>query len=297
MCTLRIATLAVLSLSVLALSREDPPVGIEMRNVHLRVSDRAALDVAWLRGRLRTTKPGHPPVFDDQQSFVMEVDDAEIAMDAASLSTIVNAAFDYKGSNLSDLRIAFEEGQLVQRGTLKKGVSVPFTVRADVTVTPEGLLTIHPVKVKAAGMPAAKLMSLFSVELDDIIKSRPERGVRLRENDFLLDPAKMLPPPQIRGKLATAAVRGNRFVQTFGRGRASEPRSARGNYIWFRGNTIRFGKLTMSDTDLQLLDMDPKDPFDFYSARYSEQLIAGYSKNTRTGGLRSHMPDASDLRK
>jgi hypothetical protein len=85
-------------------------------------------------------------------------------------------------------------------------------------------------------------------------------------------------------------VRDNRLVQTFGRGAAGRPRGG-GNYIWFHGGTIRFGKLTMSDADLRLIDMQPADPFDFYSAKYDAQLVAGYSKNTPQHGLRTYMPD------
>jgi hypothetical protein len=47
----------------------------------------------------------------------------------------------------------------------------------------------------------------------------------------------------------------------------------------YEGNRLRFGKVTMNDTDLVLLDMDPKDPFDFYLDRYKDQLVAGYTKN------------------
>jgi hypothetical protein len=43
--------------------------------------------------------------------------------------------------------------------------------------------------------------------------------------------------------------------------------------------------------------MDPRDPFDFDSARYNEQLVAGYSKNTPQKGLRTYMPDFGDLKK
>ncbi len=52
----------------------------------------------------------------------------------------------------------------------------------------------------------------------------------------------------------------------------------------------------MSDADLKLIDMDAKDPFDFYTARYNDQLVAGYSKNTPNKALRTYMPDFSDLR-
>jgi hypothetical protein len=53
----------------------------------------------------------------------------------------------------------------------------------------------------------------------------------------------------------------------------------------------------MSDTDLQLIDTDPKDPFDFFMARYNTQLVAGYSKNTPQGGLKTYMPDYAKVTK
>ena len=51
----------------------------------------------------------------------------------------------------------------------------------------------------------------------------------------------------------------------------------------------------MHDADLQLIDSDPKDPFDFFPSKYEGQLVAGYSKNTPAGGLRTYMPDYADL--
>jgi hypothetical protein len=266
-------------------------VGIDMRNVHLRVSDDAALEVAWLHGRLKSTKAGQPPFFDDPKSFAIEIEDAEVAIDAPSLTSLVNRAFEYQGSSLSNLRVSFENGLLVQQGTLKKGVSMPFTVRASVSVTPDGLMKIHPEKVKTAGIPTTKLLQMFGVELDDIIKSRPDRGVVLRDNDMYLTPSKILPPPETNGPLTKVFIRGDHLVQVFGKGLASRPANARGNYLWFRGGTIRFGRLTMTDTDLQLIDMDPKDPFDFFMVRYNKQLVGGFSKNTPEGALRTHMPD------
>jgi hypothetical protein len=272
-----------------------PPVGIEMRNVRLHVAPDAVLEVKFLSGSLNSLS-SHPPVFDDPHSFSMSVTDGEMAIDAASLTALVNRAFDYKGSALSDLRVSFDEGHLVQRGTLKKGVSVPFSIVADVSTTDDGRLRVHPVKVKTAGVPTTKLMSLFGVELDDILKGRPERGITFRDNDLFLDSGRMLPAPETRGRLTKAFVRGDRLVQVFGRGAAAYSKGS-GNYIWFRGGTIRFGRLTMSDADLKLIDMDAKDPFDFYSAKYSEQLVAGYSKNTPQQALRTYMPDFSDLKK
>jgi hypothetical protein len=118
-----------------------------------------------------------------------------------------------------------------------------------VAATSDGLLDVHPLKVKTAGIPTAKLMSLFGVELDDILKSRPDKGINIHDNEVFLDPARMLPAPQMKGHLTNSFIRGDRLVQVFGKGGAAAARQ-QGNYIWFRGASIRFGRLTMSDADL-----------------------------------------------
>jgi hypothetical protein len=268
-------------------------VGIEMRNVRLHVASDAILDVKWLKGALRSPA-GHVPVFDDQNSYTMDIDDGEFSIDSTSLTALVNRAFDYKGSALSDLRITVEDGHLIQRGTLKKGISVPFTITATVAATPDGRLAVHPIKVKTAGVPTTKMMSVFGVELDDLLKGRPDRGINFKDNDLFLDATRMLPSPVTNGRLTNAFIRGTTLVQVFGKGAAAAARGG-GNYIWFRGASIRFGRLTMSNADLKLIDMDPHDPFDFFSARYNEQLVAGYSKNTPDHALRTYMPDFADL--
>ena len=61
--------------------------------------------------------------------------------------------------------------------------------------------------------------------------------------------------------------------------------------MYYRGGVLRFGKLTMNDADMQLIDPDPADPFDFFQDRYNVQLVAGYSKNTPEHALKVYMPD------
>ena len=67
------------------------------------------------------------------------------------------------------------------------------------------------------------------------------------------------------------------------------------NYMYYRGGVLKFGKLTMEDTDLLLVDANQNNPFDFSPAEYNRQLVAGYSKNTPGHGLIVYMPDLSEL--
>jgi hypothetical protein len=120
-------------------------------------------------------------------------------------------------------------------------------------------------------------------------------------NDFILDPTGVLPPPVIRGHLTGIRVDAGQLAQTFGpidsAGTASlrRPDPAVPNYMYFRHGTLRFGRLTMTDADLEIDDNDPSDPFAFSLDRYNDQMVAGYAKGTRDHGLVVHMPDLGRL--
>jgi hypothetical protein len=271
------------------------PVGFEMRNVQFRAAPNVILQVKSLRGRLVSRISG-PPVFDDQRSFHIDVDGAEMTLDAASVTALVNDVFAYDGSPLSDLEVQLRGGRVEQKGKLRRGLPIPFSVEASVEAS-EGLVRLHPVKTRAAGIPATKLLDVFGVELDDLIRVRAGRGITVRDNDLFLSPSQMLPSPAVRGQVSAAAVRGERLSLILGDPAvaSARPSAPRENYIWFRGGEIRFGRLTMTDTDLRLIDADPRDPFDFYAEQYNDQLVAGYSRNTPSGALRTYMPDYGDL--
>ena len=74
-----------------------------------------------------------------------------------------------------------------------------------------------------------------------------------------------------------------------------EPAAGAPNYMYFRHGTLRFGKLTMVNADLLIVDANPANTFDFSLDRYNDQLVAGYSKSTAALGLVVHMPDFRTL--
>jgi hypothetical protein len=102
----------------------------------------------------------------------------------------------------------------------------------------------------------------------------------------------------MEGKLSGVEVLDDRLALRFGEPAAAPAAGGddRPGYIAFRGGKLRFGKLTMNDTDLRLIDDDPEDPFEFYLERYDDQLVAGYSKTTKEKGLRTYLPDYGDLK-
>ena len=273
-----------------------------MKNVHLHVDDGIVLHVARLRGEMIPVAPNRLPVFDDQRSFVIRVADADVSMDMASVTVLLNRhVFGYENAPLTDITVEVDAGRLKQKGKLHKGVTMPFTLEATVSASEDGRMRLHAESVRALGIPAKKLMEIFGLSLDDVVKIKEQRGVEISGDDILIDPGRVLPPPAIEGRLSRVEIVNGALHQTFGTpGRATKalaPDDARArNYVYFSGHDLRFGKLLMTDADLQLIDADDRDPFDFFPARYLKQLVAGYSKNTPTGGLRTYMPDFDDVK-
>ena len=90
----------------------------------------------------------------------------------------------------------------------------------------------------------------------------------------------------------------NSIVQIFGEpGKKPDEKFQNANYFSFKGNRLRFGRLTMTDTGMILHDLDPSDPFDFYLDHCKEQLTAGYTKTTLASELRVFMKDYDKLPK
>jgi hypothetical protein len=272
-----------------------------MKNVRLHLDEGIVVDVRSLRGEMVSQVDG-PPVFDEPRSYVLHVSTAEMSIDMPSLSTLMNRrVFGYDGAPLSDVRLqATRDGRLEQHAKLHKGLTVPVSMVASVAPTPEGRLRLHVDSMKAAGVPAKGLLDLFGVKIESLVDLKQRRGIAIDGNDITLDPGQTLPPPAMAGHISRASIQGDRLVQVMApeRGRPADPLAPpepRANYIYFSGSDIRFGKLTMHGADLQLIDADLRDPFDFFPARYRDQLIAGYSKNLPNGGLKTYMPDFADL--
>jgi hypothetical protein len=293
--------LLVVLIPAMSFAAGSDQVQVRMENVNFHVGHGVELRVLYLTGRLASISPGKIPTFDDVNSYVIEIDSARVSMTAASLTSLMNnVLFAAPDAPIKNASVEIEGTELKQTGTLKKGVSIPFTMRASLGVTSDGKLRLHPTSMKAAGIVPKGVLDFFGLHLDTLLKVKSESAMQVSGDDLLLDPARVLPPPRIRGKLTRAWIADGVVFEQFGGEKPSvsiTPPIASRNFMYYRGGTLRFGKLTMVDTDLMLVDDDPSDPFDFSPADYKAQLVAGYSKNTPDNGLVTHMPDLSDITK
>jgi hypothetical protein len=272
-------------------------VQAQMRNVNFHIDEDIVLVIKNLRGELIPVQKEDHPVFDNKESFILNIYSAEISIDTKSLSGLLNRyVFGYEDSPLKDLKISTAGNHLKQEGEMK---GIPFSVLAEISATPQGKIKLHPVEMKAVGIEVDGLMKFFKLQLDEMIKLKKNYGAEIVNNDFYLDPALMLPPPRIQGLLKSVLVGRNEITQVFSSNPSSplKPDFPQTNYMFFRKGRLSFGKLTMEDTDMQIIDEDSKDPFDFFLDHYLDQLTAGYHKTSGDNGLVIYMPDFNDLQK
>jgi hypothetical protein len=212
--------------------------------------------------------------------------------------------FNYPRSPVRRLRISIENGAVVQRGVMHKGVDIPFAMTSRPELQPDGTVKLHATKMRVfGGVDGFKLLHALGIRLDKMLNHlQGAHGAFVRGDDIYLEPTKITPPPVIEGRLASIRIEGDLLVQDFMRlpddsvfGSFVKSAAGARNFIYFRGGHLNFGKLTMTDTDLFIQDADERDPFDLSFPQYNKQLVAGHSRNTADYGLHTFMVDYAKL--
>jgi len=282
----------------LPMARTWAPVALQMQNVNLHLNASVVLEIRHLTGEMRATGNSEPVTFDDLNSFETQISSAEIAISTKTLSSLLNEqVFAYPGAPLKNLAVTTDHGRIKETGTMHKGIDLPFEIEGKLDVTANGEIRLHADKISSAHVPFKGLMHLFGEDLAKLIHIKKDRGVSIEGDDIFLDPTRMLPPPRIRGRVTAIRVESDLIVQTFGSaaGKSIIPPYKASNYLYHRGGVLRFGKLTMTDADLEIVDESPNTPFEFSLPDYDRQLVAGYSKNTPSHGLIVFMPDLATV--
>ena len=281
-----------------ALGAGDTVTQASMQNIMFHLDDDTYLHVHRLQGRMHDLRHTGVILMDDKNTLLLEISDAVLGMGADDLTRLLNRyVFGYPGAPLTDLRVQLRGSEMLLSGVIHKGAALPFEMTSGVSLTPEGMLRVHPTSVRLCGADGLALLRALGLDLSDMLDLRGAKGVRADGNDLVLDPFQILPPPRISGRLASVRIEGGEMIQVFGRADAAlpQPPVPAEAFVYFRGGTLRFGKLFMVAADLEAVDTDTSDPFDFYLDYYTSQLVAGYHVTTERGGMVAYFPDFSDL--
>jgi hypothetical protein len=274
-------------------------VKTEMRNVLFHLTDSAAARLEAMSGELWPVGKNELVVFDDKTSFEMHVTNGTVSIRPEALANVLNDyVFAKSDAPLKNISIAIKGDRLIIKGKLHSKGDIPFETAGTLSVNGDGRLRVKTEKVKALHVPVKGAMGLLGIELASVVNTSKIAGIDTDKNDLLMDLGELLPPPHIRGKVTTVRLGSNSIVTTFGDGgKVGPPSKEEVNYMRFEGNRVQFGKLTMQNTDLTVLDMDPADPLDWDQDHYKEQLVEGYSKIKENFGLQAYVKDYGKLKR
>jgi hypothetical protein len=269
-------------------------------DVDLRLFEDASIHVTRLAGTASSAGEG-PVVLDDKNAYMIEVQSAETWIGWSDLSVILNEyTFAFDGAPVGDLEIAREEDedqrdQVELKGDLESALGLRFEIEGRPEVTRDGRIRIRTTSVQALDIPVEGLMHALGLDAADLMGDLQDRGIDFEGDDLILDASRAFPPPRMSGRAAAVRVQEGGLSITLGDPGAA-PRPGRTNHLWFRGGTIRIGRMIQTDADLRIVDADPRDPFDFFPDRMNNQLAAGYAKMRTDGGLTMFVPDYEDIR-
>ena len=118
-------------------------VKMRIRNVDFHFSDRIVVHISTLDGKLAPNGSAMP-VFDDKQSFALDVDSAEITVTTAALANDLNDyVFAAPGAPVKALKVSTDGNDLVLKGLLVSKGAIPFeTVGTTVLSTESGTILV-----------------------------------------------------------------------------------------------------------------------------------------------------------
>jgi hypothetical protein len=222
-------------------------VGIQMRNVNFRLGDDIVLEVRTLRGQLQRTNAEIPVTFGDSASFIVEIDSAEVAITPASLTALMNSyVLAYDGAPIKNVSVKVDGNRLIQKGTIHKGIDLPFEIHGSLSATEDGNIRVHADKILSAHIPLKGLLHLLGEDLSKLINQKEERGMKIAGDDIILSPRTLTPPPHVEGRVTRVSIAGGKIVQFFDSGRHPAPLKPpleSAGYINHRGGVLRFGKV------------------------------------------------------
>lgn len=274
------------------------PTKIYAHDLLLRKGSQFRIYIPWFRGDLARTNPKIVPSFDDLDSFYLDVQAGVIHANIGDIGNFMNASGAADRSPLKNMKLSGDGDQIKLQGTLHKVVPLPIELEGTISAAPGNEIHIHVTKLSMLKVPLKGLFGLFHVHLSDLFNPKGTAGITVKGNDIYLDTDVLLPAPHIRGTLTSVRVVNPDLEAVYGKGEREVNRVKQWrNFLRLRDGTLDFGKLTMHNVDIIMVDISNDAWFDLDLAHYQEQMVYGYTHMTPQAGLQIFMPDVDELPK
>ncbi len=243
------------------------------------------------------TRRGTNPSFDDPDSFVIEINSGVVRANIGDIGKFLNAG-GVADSPLKNITLLADGDSIKLQGIVHKFISLPVEVLGTVAATPDNRIQVHVTKISLLKIPFKGLLGGLNINVSDLFHPQGMAGVEVSGNDIYFDTLKLLPPPHIVGQLSKVRVVTPDIEEVFGNAEDDLSRVEQWrNFLQLKNGSIDFGKLTMHQVDLIMVDLSNDAWFNLDLNNYQKQLVNGYTRMTPEAGLQIFMPDLETLPK
>jgi hypothetical protein len=182
-------------------------------------------------------------------------------------------------------------------GTIHK-LHIPLPIGLDGTISPapDGRIHLHVDRLSVLKLPVKGLLGDFHVSIADLMGKTSIAGIEASQNDLYFDTQKLLPAPHIHGILTLVRVANPDIEVMYGDAQNDATRTEQWhNFLALKGGSVDFGKLTMHNVDLIMIDASKDAWFDLDLVNYQAQVVNGYTRITPQAGLEIFMPGLDQL--
>jgi len=243
--------------------------------------------------------------FDNLNSFLVRVHNATVLISPTTLQGMFNeSVFNYPDSSLRDLKVTISpdagENRVKLAGSLKYLLWIPFEMGTQLKVDKESnTLVIAVEDLKVFGIiPAKWLLNFQPFNLEKLIHLPPNQHLIVHGNLMMVKPFGLFPPPHIDGKISTVHVM-SKWIELEFAGKdpafSNIPQSGASNFIYLQGGNAQFGKIGMLGAQVQVIDKNPRDLFQFSLLNYLSYLPHSDVQLTDMGGAVLVMPDHAKI--
>jgi hypothetical protein len=277
-----------------AAAGDTAPTTIYAHNLMLRKGPNFRVYIRWIRGQMVRTHPKIVPSFDDADSFVLEIQKGVIHANIGDIGNFLNTSSTAQAP-LKNISVQPQGDQLQIHGTLHKIIPLPIELVGTLSPTGNGLVRFHVTKLDVLKIPMKGLLGGLHIQLSDLVHSTNVPGIQISDSDIIFDTQKLLPAPHIRGQLTSIRVTPPDLEVIYGNAPNDQAKLAQWhNFLKLTGGSLDFGKLTMRNVDLTMIDASQDPWFDLDLVNYQAQLVNGYSRMTPQAGLEIFMPDVDE---
>jgi len=275
-------------------------VSMYIENVNFDVVENIGFYIENLKVTLEPKVAGDPVVFDDVESFTINIHSGTVVLSPQVITDLFNNhILDYWPRPLDELTITTKDNYLEVDGGLKlwswfPGIYLPANLGGNIILSDDNKLVYEIDDVRVLGIPLYGLLSAIFIDLD-LLLSIDREGATLEDSVLVLDHRAVFPPPALAGNLASATLDEDGLRLVFADNDAAEftkPPVASDSYIWAQSGDPRLFDIVVNNGTVQVVSEDTSKPLRFNLYEYRKQVAAGTLTMAMNGDIVATIPSS-----